>query len=164
MTLGGHCQRSVVLASSLYGQSQPMWRVELTPEQSRVICKLIDEFVDHPPDKLGWQVPFVREQHALPLYIGWTETTAITSTGDIVIWSTEKDVRFIEEISRQLFHASLMEGVKRYSNVEFLIPPRPHEAVTCDACFGTGRIPHKGLENLICICGGVGWLAPDSST
>lgn len=137
-----------------------MWHVELTSEQSLLIRRLINGFVDRPPEKLDWQIPLVREHDALPLYIGWTETTAITSSGDIVVWNTETDVSFIQEIDTQLFHASLMAGVKRYPDLQFLIPSRPDDAVTCDACCGTGRIPHKGFENVICVCGGVGWLAP----
>lgn len=140
-----------------------MWQVTLTSEQSLVIRKLIDGFVEYPPEKLDWQIPFVRANDALPLYIGWTETTGITSNGEIVIWNTESEVRFIDEIDTQLFHASLMAGVNRYSALHFLTPNRPDAALTCEACRGTGRIPHIRFENVICQCGGVGWLTPESS-
>ena len=139
-----------------------MWHVDLTPKQSLVIRQLIDEFAASPPDKLDWQIPFVREHDALPLYIGWTETTGIKSNGDIVIWNTEHSVPFIDEIDTQLFHASLMDGVKRYPNVEFLVPSRPSTATTCDCCNGTGVFPVPKCSSVICKCGGVGWLSEDS--
>lgn len=135
-----------------------MWRVDLTSKQSDAIKNHIDHFLNHPPIKLGWQIPFVREKNALPLYIGWTETTGITPEGDVVMWYTEDEIRFIQEIDTQLFRSSLMEGVKRYFDLEFLTPKRPLDATTCEQCFGTGKLQQKGLENIICVCGGVGWL------
>ena len=67
------CQRCSI-QWFLFDWLQPMWHVELTSEQSLLIRRLINGFVDRPPEKLDWQIPLVREHDALPLYIGWTET------------------------------------------------------------------------------------------
>ena len=140
------------------GRSLEMWRVELTSEQSSIIKRLIDHFPEQSPDNLAWQEPFVRENDALPLYIGWSETTGIKADGHVILWCTEPGMTFIEDIDKSLFRASLMDGVNRYSSLSFLRPKRPADAKTCSECLGTGTMPHERLEKMICQCGGVGWM------
>jgi len=50
------------------------------------------------------------------------------------------------------------QGVKKYPELAALIPARPEEARDCDSCRGTGRI--EALPQIICRCGGVGWIVP----
>ena len=135
-----------------------MWKINLTSDQSLVIQGLINAFVNHPPEKLEWQTPFVQEHDALPLYIGWTKTTAIKPNGQLVVWNTEDDTTITEEMDRQAFHASLTEGARRYPELDFLIPERPNDAVLCEACQGTGKLEPNKLQAVICGCGGVGWI------
>jgi hypothetical protein len=60
-----------------------------------------------------------------------------------------------------LFHASL-----KYAALCFLAPVRPHQAVVCLACEGTGilrDVPPDIAKNVICTCGGLGWLMPNET-
>jgi hypothetical protein len=51
---------------------------------------------------------------------------------------------------------ALATGSKHYPQLRHLIPKRPVDALTCEACQGTGSM--LGFPNAICCCGGVGWI------
>ena len=65
--------------------------VDLTPEESAHVQHLIDNFASQMPKNLQWLLPFVAENQAIPLFVGWYETTGLTMNGDIVRWNTEGD-------------------------------------------------------------------------
>jgi hypothetical protein len=60
----------------------------------------------------------------------------------------------------------LFQGSRKYPELAVLIPARPHDAPDCHFCKGTGREPMSEqlkLENIVCYCGGLGWLPPSES-
>lgn len=131
-----------------------MPRVAVTRSQSRAIRGLIASFQTDSPDSAD-----VARHRALPLYVGWVATIGITPKGDIVEWSDD-GLRPAE--SRWVISA-LVQGSKQYPALASLIPPRPTTAHTCPDCQGTGRLRIPGLaesvlDNVICSCGGVGWI------
>jgi hypothetical protein len=56
---------------------------------------------------------------------------------------------------------ALAVGSRRYPALASIQPVRPADAVACAACDGTGRLP-GWPENLLCACGGLGWLPRDA--
>jgi hypothetical protein len=55
----------------------------------------------------------------------------------------------------------LHQGSLKHPQLACLVPSRPVGARDCSHCSGTGRLAlatTPGLENVICYCGGVGWL------
>lgn len=132
--------------------------VELTPDESQLVRHLINNFAAEIQDKtLHCYIPYITQYQAIPLYCGWFETTALTATGEIVMWSAEGDYDGLRKPDDpHLVMCSRMDGLRRYPQVKSLRPVRPATAVTCE---GTGRLSFHGSE-LFCQCGGVGWLDP----
>lgn len=58
---------------------------------------------------------------------------------------------------------ALLAGSKQYPELQALLPKRPPNARACSECGGTGIHPAAaaGLANVLCWCGGYGWV-PDS--
>ncbi|APZ92681.1 hypothetical protein [Fuerstiella marisgermanici] len=136
-----------------------MYSIDLTSDQSAHIQELIDSFPGDMPNKFHGDTPFVKKYRALPMYLGWTETTGLLSDGRVVRGSSEGDYEGLKPVDdRILFLTSLMEAAKRYPGCDFLIPQRPLGAVDCDACNGMGTIQIPELSKFTCPCGGVGWI------
>ena len=139
-----------------------MASVELTEAASAAIAAIaarIDAF-DSESDRFHlWHSPFVHKFDALPLYIGWTECVGIRPDGAIVSWSIEGEYEGAPEVEYQLLvRIALVSGAKRYSFLQPFIPERPPYALDCRTCNGSGTI--ERLPNVICECGGIGWVDP----
>jgi hypothetical protein len=136
-------------------------RIVMAPELSSWIAERIASFPDEAPDCLRWLAPSVAEYAALPLYVGWWETTAIRANGEIVSWSTEDEwsgysgVRPVEE--RYDWLGSLVDGSRRYEPLQRLLPPRPANAIDCPHLAS----PFHAEDKIRCPeCCGLGWIEP----
>lgn len=111
----------------------------------------IHNFELEAPENLQWQTPHVRNNQALPLYVGWTETLGIRADGVMVRWSTEDEWPGCRESSPWL------KQLHCYPDLQGLHPKRPSDAMTCDTCHGTGRLDlPPELSNVRCKCAGLG--------
>ena len=134
-----------------------MLRVALEPEEKEFIRERIARFAEEAPADLRWQVERVRVNQALPLYVGWTETAGIRADGTLVRWLTE-DVTNTQELADSTWvNMALVQGAVRYPRLKALIPARPPSARTCDALRWLWHHARRS-PNVICICGGIGWL------
>lgn len=99
----------------------------------------------------------------LPLYLGWTSVLGIRPDTSLVVWDHEDDREAVRELMDPfLSRMALVAGAKKYPEPHTLIPERPTDSMTCDSCGGTGQL--AGLpENVICVCGGLGWLIPNEN-
>jgi hypothetical protein len=101
----------------------------------------------------------VREHEFLPLYLGWIAALGIRPDGSFVYFEYEpvpKPVRPLEESFWQ--RMAILQGAKEYPELRALLPERPAIATTCSSCHGAGEL--AGLPQLICGCGGLGWVIP----
>jgi hypothetical protein len=99
----------------------------------------------------------------LPLTGDWGGCTGIRADGEIVffLWDNPDDVQV--ETDPRLRNLAIFQGAKRFPELAMLIPPRPADAVTCGHCDGSGVMPEfPEIENIVCYCGGLGWLPPDT--
>jgi hypothetical protein len=144
-----------------------MDRVAVTPAQSAFIRERVERFdLEAADGERRYLSALVRAHKALPLYSGWTETIAIHEDGVMVRWVTEEWPGAQELDDRTWVNLALVQGAARYPELRDLIPTRPDNALTCDSCQGAGRIPGlpDNLKQIICGCGGIGWLYPDTGT
>ena len=63
----------------------------------------------------------------------------------------------------RLRNLGLCQGTKLHTDLQFLLPTRPPDAIACPDCKGAGKLPFpersKHLADVvICTCGGIGWL------
>lgn len=135
-----------------------MRRVAVTNDESAYIAERVRSFCTEAVAEWQWQVEFVRQFEALPLFLGWTETLGIQPDGSLVRWSTEGEYQDLRSIDRQVdVNLALLQCARRHPNLVRLIPQPPSDAVVCAQCHGTGRVNHSD-DPLICACGGAGWV------
>jgi hypothetical protein len=138
-----------------------MARIALPPELSAWLADRIAMFPREAPGQLRWLAPSVVGYAALPLCVGWWDTTGIRADGEIVSWSTEDDlagysgVRPVED--RYLWLSALVDGTWRYERLKVLLPRRPPAAVDCfhlrHPVFAEGKVSCPEY------CG-LGWVEP----
>jgi hypothetical protein len=132
-------------------------RVSVSAELVAHIAARIVGFPAEAPEELRWQIRYVAEFTALPLYVGWTETIGLRADGEFVSWSTEGDYVGIQSVEDQSWVVSaLVVGSDRYPELRPLLPVRGPGAVDCPC----RAIPLCVSGKLLCgECGGLGWLS-----
>ncbi len=60
--------------------------------------------------------------------------------------------------SRRWRDLVLLSGRRFYPELESLLPTRHSSDVDCDSCGGSGKVLEGKLENVVCTCGGLGWI------
>jgi hypothetical protein len=98
---------------------------------------------------------------ALPLMLDMGGSYAIRANGDLVqfAWDGPGGAEPIDD--PRLINVALRQGSLKHPQLLCLLPSRPVGARDCSHCDGTGRSALSktpGFENLVCYCGGVGWL------
>ncbi|HYM01037.1 MAG TPA: hypothetical protein VEZ90_18910 [Blastocatellia bacterium] len=106
----------------------------------------------------------VERTGALPLMTEAAGGFSLLPNGEIIsfLWDdTEiepvKDPRVINVV--------LFQGCKRYPELSSIVPTRPPDATECPHCAGTGYPIDSppNIENMVCYCGGLGWIPPGDS-
>jgi hypothetical protein len=125
----------------------------------------LQEFLNETtPDPMNVRA-IARELNVLPLMGDMGGCFAIRSDGEVIsfLWDNDRDIK--QENNARIRNIALFQGSKKYPELSALIPPRPPEATTCHHCNGTGIEPMSvklQLDNIVCYCGGLGWLPPES--
>jgi hypothetical protein len=124
-----------------------------------LIEKRIEEFLSTSDDKIEWIKAAVRKNTFLPLYVGWIAVLGIRPDGSFVRWDCEGDNDTVRPLASSYWQRmAICQGVKKYPELRALLTERPPSAQTCDACGGSGQL--SGAPQVICRCGGTGWLIP----
>jgi hypothetical protein len=137
-----------------------MARVPLSSDLSTRITERIEAF-QHRNESEDWLAKRLKEVDALPLVLDMGGSYAIRASGDLVefAWDGPGDAMPLGD--PRLINAALYQGSLKHPQLACLVPSRPVSARDCVPCDGTGRpsvATQPGLENVICYCGGVGWL------
>jgi hypothetical protein len=137
-------------------------RVSVPATVAQYIAERIARFpIERHPD-LAYQEQYVAGYGALPLLIDWTCTIGITPDGALLEWSTDNDNPWLKEVSDQRgARLALARGPRLFPGVAPLMPVRDPSAVDCPHCAGAGVTPLASkMPNLVCFCGGLGWVDP----
>ncbi len=123
----------------------------------------IEEFLASDDPALEWLRDAVREHGFLPLYAGWLSTLGLRPDGSFVRWDQEHDPETLKTLSSAyLQRLAICQGSRKYPELQPLVPQRPASAETCEVCAGAGALPD--LSQMICHCGGAGWIIPNEDT
>lgn len=123
------------------------------------ISRLIDQFLRDSDERLSWLRRRIRDSRFLPLYVGWSATLGIRCDHTYVRIDNEVEDAPPEEVSDAFSRRlAICQGVKKYPELSDLLPQRPSQAVDCSSCGGAGEI--AGAPEIVCECGGIGWLIP----
>ena len=106
------------------------------------------------------------ERHrVLPLVNDFMGCWALDMNGRLVFfaWEAPEQVEPVSEDPADAVgaNAALAVGSVRFPALAAIRPVRPADAVRCTTCDGTGRLVDVP-ENVVCACGGLGWLPPSS--
>lgn len=111
--------------------------------------------------KSAWVVEAAAVCHALPLTADWGGYWGLREDGSVVFVDYEDPLAWKLEMNPRWRNVALFRGSLRYLELSELVPERGVEDVTCPDCMGSGRLPiaeRLELDNLICGCGGLGWV------
>jgi hypothetical protein len=143
-------------------RTRPVACVPVPAEVSAYIAARIAAFADDTPDPLRWLAPYVAQFAALPLYVGWTETTGLRADGRVVRWSTEGEYTGVLDVEDPVWvRIGLVEGARRYPGLRALLPRR--EAGDPD-CRCRAHEPFVSGRVICPECGGLGWLPADHAS
>jgi hypothetical protein len=139
-------------------------RVAVTPKLSAFIAARIANYAAEATEPYHrWEATAVAEFAALPLVRHWSETFGLRANGEVVRWHTDLDdpypgVRPVEE--RYDWLSALVEGSRRFPELEALLPVRPLGARNCVCVGHAGFAPGKALCPGCC---GLRWVVvPDT--
>jgi hypothetical protein len=121
----------------------------------------IERFDAEVSEPLRWLTSYVTSHKALPLYVGFAETIAIQADGTLIRWSHEGEWPGVRPVAEATWvNIALARCVATYPELRRLLPTRPSDAISCDGCGGTGELLHlpSHLREVVCKCGGLGWL------
>ena len=117
-------------------------------------------------DPLGfegtWREAAVRAGF-IPVYSDWESCFAITGDADVVHSDGSWDAP--QRLTNSRFrHIVFAQASMRYPELSELRPVRQPEDPDCPSCGGTGlvRVGDMVYDNMICECGGLGWIPSGS--
>ena len=102
----------------------------------------------------------------LPLCADWSGYHGIREDASVVFvpYDAPRDVQ--PETDARIRNMVLFQGALRYPELSVWVPRRGEDDETCPACGGSGVEPSSarlGLQNVICFCGGLGWIPKSAS-
>ena len=137
-----------------------MARVAVSPELSSWIAGRIAAFPgEHEAHR--WLADRVRDMGALPLVLDMGGSYAIRASGELVEfdWDGPSGSKSLDD--PRVVNLALFQGSLKFPELVVLVPTRPATATPCEHCGGGGQLAltkEPGLENIVCYCGGLGWL------
>ena len=124
------------------------------------IREYIREFTESKTNELNFLSRAAHELDVLPLSPASAERWyGVRPDGDLLSFSPNTPYDPIEEDDLWRRAAELSQASERYPELEALVPPPPLSCRTCARCGGSGLIRRDDKE-VLCICEGLGWLAP----
>jgi hypothetical protein len=131
---------------------------DLSDTIRRLIRELISEHQDQPDMKELQRT--AAKYELLPLGFNW-DPCCITPTGDVVVFSWDNHEDYRIETDQRVINGILYQGIKKYPELNELMPVRTENDPECYSCHGTGILPFAAANdesNIVCFCGGLGWL------
>ena len=140
--------------------------IHLSPSQRQQVERRIAEFIGDSSafGAHAWARGAIARLNALPLLFDWTAFMALLPDGQIVWVPYDEEPGDIEVVQEErVRNIGLFQATKLHPELQFLLPPKPPDAIECPDCRGTGKLKFpQGSEHLadklVCFCGGLGWL------
>lgn len=124
-----------------------------------VIVALIDAYLSDDDPRLAWVRAKAAVEPFLPVYLDLTSVLGLRPDGSVIEWACEGDGAVTVVDEPRWRRLALCQAARRYPALAPLVPDRPPDAITCEACEGAGAL--RGHPELVCACGGAGWRLRD---
>jgi hypothetical protein len=123
--------------------------------------RLIDAYDDHAADIGAFVTSWAHRHRVLPVYFDMGGVSGFQRDGTLLAigWDEAVDRASVEPYPP--FHlGTLSRATQRYPSLRTLGPARPHGAVPCQRCNGSGLSPGKRSGCVFCWC--LGWEIPEA--
>ena len=101
--------------------------------------------------------------HALPIIADLGGCVALRPDGTFISFAWGCETELDPDLSPYDVHAARGVASRKFPTIAGLVPLRSGTSETCSHCGGSG-VPNPGISNVICRCGGLGWVpGPDPS-
>jgi len=127
-------------------------KIEPWSEQLATLVRTLQRSASRAP---GWEKAAAERFHALPVYSDASATLLLSASGELLQIADADDAAcpLEDPLWARIARAS---AVRRYPELQGLLPPRQASALDCRTCAGKGSV-----ANVLCgVCGGYGWLEP----
>jgi hypothetical protein len=101
-----------------------------------------------------------KEANILPLYVSMSGFYAVNDKGELLTFTFDRLAEPIIESDKRISNTVFFHGSQTYPELIPLVPIKPVDGRECPYCFGTGIAPNQPprVNNLVCYCGGLGWI------
>ncbi len=129
---------------------------------AKAVEAALQNYLTHPDEGAGELLRFAQQHHVLPLWTDWMGCIALRPTGQLVFFAWD-DPEKVEPVGaagdhdRRMVHAARAEGGRRFPTISGLAPVRDASARVCASCGGSGKLASVP-EDIVCQCGGLGWV------
>jgi hypothetical protein len=135
-------------------------RIDISAQE---VTKALSEFLATGASEEPIEAHQLATRHdVLPIWNDWVGCIALRPSGELVFvpWEEPNTVESIPDTpqDRVMVHAARAVGGRRFPSISGLTPTRDAKAQECPTCNGVGRPPNIP-ENVICQCGGLGWIS-----
>lgn len=135
--------------------------MDFSNEHSKLITGLINEFIADPSPGQNDLRRLAADKQVLPLFLDSGGILTINGSGEILsfLWEDTSCPRV--ENDPRIRNLALFQGSRKFPKLKDLVPVKPNNAQVCQDCGGTGiyhAIKKIDADNIVCYCGGLGWL------
>jgi hypothetical protein len=139
--------------------------VTLPPHIENAVTERLRAFLGNTaPDPLGLRA-VVAKFGSLPVIMDMGGCYALQLDGAVVTFAWDEPHGLAVVDDERLRNIALYQGSRKYPELATLVPARPLQAADCRSCGGTGIVLVEGrsFPDIICFCGGLGWIPASSS-
>jgi len=141
--------------------------MNISAEQSGLIEATLKAYVSNPePHLVKFDQPLnmrklAAQLNILPVVLNMGGVIAIRADGEIFSFTWDEPYRLQSERDVRIRNLVFFQAARKFPELQPLVPSRPVGARDCESCNGTGTV--VGLRDelandVVCYCGGLGWL------
>ena len=140
--------------------------MNLSVQLSQTIESTLQAYVDDTEPHLIHVDPplnmreLARDLNLLPVVLDMGGCYGLRSDGEVLWFTWDEPFQLNYESDVRLQNLVLFQAGKKFPQLERLAPCRPIDAHECEYCHGTGIVdlPAELVTNMLCFCGGLGWV------
>jgi hypothetical protein len=129
-------------------------------EQQAIRDSIVNWLSDPHPTDLA---VLARRLEALPVYADTGGALLVRPDGRVILVATDQlwndEAKGLNETRPEWVQVAHLEAARRYQRLGFLRPRRPHAAVDCVPCSGSGSLDVADHRVRCADCNGLGWRA-----
>jgi len=130
-------------------------------EHRRLICVALEKYLSRVEPREAAFRDLAKRHSVLPILPDWTGFVGLREDG--AVFRVSEDGSLSSEVNAYALHLAKIRGPELFPELGFLAPKVSPDWVLCWSCGGSGKVVVEGhsVDNIRCLCGGIGSLPPD---